>query len=263
MPRPARPWYRTYSEILDSSKAFALGRAQPDLYFDWTMLLALANVTRPRGYLPPDIADICFALRKSPQETAETLSALQLHKFIDVKGKKLYMHKWHEWNPDSDANLTPARTNRSHRNAVGTRNERATTAVGTPRERLDKEEEEDTDQDKERDKDEEQDAPARRNIFVLYDNFMGKPAITPTMKELLIEAEGTYAPECITHCFDLAAAASDGRRSWSFVESFLKRHLTEGCNGKPNSTQRLPAGRGGSANDSDAVLDSWDRVLQG
>ena len=90
--------------------------------------------------------------------------------------------------------------------------------------------------------------PTRRNIFVLYDNYMGKMAVTPTMREVLIQAEEDYPDECITHCFLTAARSSDGRRSWKYVESILKRHQAEGCN------ERKPVGR--NAAPAHAPLDS-------
>ena len=88
----------------------------------------------------------------------------------------------------------------------------------------------------------------RRNIFVLYDNYMGRPSVTPTMREVLIQAEEDYPDECITHCFLTAARSSDGRRSWKYVESILKRHQAEGCN------ERKPVGR--NAAPAHAPLDS-------
>jgi hypothetical protein len=78
----------------------------------------------------------------------------------------------------------------------------------------------------------------RHNICVLYDDYMGKPSITAMLKPQLLEAEDTYPPECITHCFEIAAASSDGRRSWNYVRSILERHAMEGCNERPKSSQR-------------------------
>ena len=72
----------------------------------------------------------------------------------------------------------------------------------------------------------------RRNIFVLYDNYMGRPSVTGMMRDVLVRAEEDYPDECIMHCFEVAAKASDGRRSWKYVESILKRHQAEGCDAR-------------------------------
>jgi uncharacterized protein YqcC (DUF446 family) len=143
MPRPARPWFRFYSEALSNAKVFALGTAQPTLFFQWVMLLNLANISNKRGFLPADISDIAFALRESPQKTAEILSELQRMEFIDLRGQRLYMHNWHKWNPDSDANLTKARGKRNER----TPKERAKNGERTGIERLERDREKDEERD--------------------------------------------------------------------------------------------------------------------
>src|SRR3990167_5250338 len=113
MPRPARPWFRFYSEALESRKVHALGREDPELYYSWSMLMCLANIQRPRGYLPRLMPDIAHSLRENDEKTAEIIGALRGRRFIDVRNKRLYMHDWHEWQPDSDANLTLGRATKN------------------------------------------------------------------------------------------------------------------------------------------------------
>lgn len=181
MPRPPRPWFRMWSEMLDNAKLHNLNAARPDLIYPWLSLLALANVTEPRGYLPKDVVKIAFALRESPQKTADILSDLQHHKLIDVKGGRLVMHKWHDWNPDSDANLTEGRAKRNERtpkergkNAVRTRNGTEQNAVRTPLERLEEEKEKDIEKDKEGEEETETRAPANPFAFTFAKRYAEK-----------------------------------------------------------------------------------------
>lgn len=227
MPRIARPWFRLYSSILDTRKVQNL---PGDLFKTWVNLLSIASQADPRGTLPR-IGDIAYRLRADIDTIMQQVEELRRRHLLDGDKHHLRIHDWPEWQPDSDANLTPGRRDK---NAERTRKERATPALRTHR------------VEKKRIGEEEEETRARvtrRNIFVLYDNYMGKPSVTATMRDLLIQAEEDYPGECITHCFLAAARSSDGRRSWKYVEAILKRHQAEGCSEQPRATNGATSGR--------------------
>lgn len=98
MPRVARPWFRFYSEALESLKVHEL----PDrLFKPWLLLLCLANVNRPRGTLP-SLPKIAFGLRVKEDRVAAILSALIDARLIDYDGTRYAMHDWDEWQAGRD-----------------------------------------------------------------------------------------------------------------------------------------------------------------
>lgn len=99
MPRPARPWFRSYSEALTSRKVQKL---KPNMFKHWMNLLWLANIQPKRGTLPP-LPDTAFALRMSEELTADIIEELVTLTFIDAVGDKFVMHDWDDWQYDSDA----------------------------------------------------------------------------------------------------------------------------------------------------------------
>ena len=99
MPRPARPWFRFYSEALESRKA---QRLKPALFKHWVNLLCLANISKPRGRLPC-LADIAYAFRPmSEPAVAAVLATFASLGFIDPEDDGFVMHDWDEWQKDSD-----------------------------------------------------------------------------------------------------------------------------------------------------------------
>lgn len=64
----------------------------------------------------------------------------------------------------------------------------------------------------------------RPNIFVLYENNIG--ALTPMVKEELIEAEATYPAQWIEDA--LREAVDLNKRSWRYVQRILERWSAEG-----------------------------------
>lgn len=246
MPRSPRPWFRFYSEATESLKVHDL----PDrLVKPWLFCLCLANVNKPRGRLP-STAKVAFSMRVKEEKAKALIAELVNRRFIHYDGAHYVMHEWDEFQADRDipAGKRGDKSRDSHANDAE-----------SPRESHDRvEEEKEKEVEKEKEREEDEEAPARRNIFVLYDNFMGKPALTQQMRELLIEADETYPPQCIEHCFQEAAASSDGRRSWAYVKKILERHEKDGCDDK---RQLQPAGRaarhhndGFDANDLDARI---------
>lgn len=216
-----------YSDLLDNEK---IDHLRVPLVKTWLKLLALANVNKPRGRLP-ELKRIAYRLRMSETQVSAAIAELKASGLIDKEGDTFAMHDWDDWQKDSDARATDGRQKRGDSAADAPHKGGASAAVAPPR--VDRERE----RDKEREVEVEEKPLTRRNIFVLYDNYMGRPSVTPMMRDILIQAEEDYPDECITHCFLAAGRASDGRRSWAYVESILKRHQAEGCN------ERKPMGR--------------------
>jgi hypothetical protein len=126
MPRPARPWFRFYSESIDNAKLQRLDGEHFKLYMN---LLCIANQATPRGQLPR-VADIAFRLRIDVQPLLKQMQELRRCKLLDGPWTAYRIHDWAEWQPDSDAFGTPGRKDR---HAVGTPLERGRNAVGTHR----------------------------------------------------------------------------------------------------------------------------------
>lgn len=211
-------WLRLYSEVLNDPKIQRLPIAER---WHWVELLCLANEREDRGSLP-SITDIAFALRISEPKAKAIISNLTKAGLVDEGAEQLRMHGWNKRQPTSD--------NAAERMA----NKRRTSSEHVPL-RLEKTREEENREEQE--EEEEENAPlSRRPIFVLYDSYMGKPSVTQAISEQLKAAEEEYPPECVEHCFAAAAASSDGRRSWSYVHSILKRHATEGCDERPKTS---------------------------
>lgn len=105
MPRQARPWFRMYSESLDNRKLQLL----PDhLFRAYINLLSLANRTIPRGYLPR-MEDVAYALRLNIDNATAYCIDLRRLGFLEGTKRGYQIHDWADWQPDSDANLTPGR----------------------------------------------------------------------------------------------------------------------------------------------------------
>src|SRR3990167_8637422 len=100
MPRPAKPWFRYYSEALESRKVQSL---PPALFKHWVNLLSLANVGKPRGHLPT-LEDIAFALRLKAPATQAVIDDLIERRFLDLKPDGLWAHDWPDWQKDRDVN---------------------------------------------------------------------------------------------------------------------------------------------------------------
>lgn len=77
----------------------------------------------------------------------------------------------------------------------------------------------------------------RRNIFVLYDMvFTG--GINGLLREELIALEEEHPADCIEHCFKAAAMANPRPRTLLWVKARLEAHRRDGCDGKPDRTDR-------------------------
>lgn len=242
MPRPARPWFRTYSETLENEKAHALGTERPDLFFRWCQLQCLANITQPRGYLPHDAIKIAFAMRVTIEESSQILTELKARRFLDLRGKRFYMHDWHEWNPDSDANLTKARATRNKR----TGKERAKNGERTHKERIDSDKEVEVDQEKDAEAETDRVKP-RLPLPKVFNNLTGR-AITPMEAELLKALEEEHPYDRIVYAIEQAAAA--GARNLAYIKKVCESQETNGDRHERPSTGtngRTPASVGATA----------------
>ncbi len=111
MPRPARPWFRVYSEALDNPK---LQRLNGNTFKAWFNVACLANVSEPRGTLPA-IKDIAFRLRLSDRQAQTMVRELVDARLLDETPSGYAMHDWdgpNGWQYESDARATEGRQKR-------------------------------------------------------------------------------------------------------------------------------------------------------
>ena len=226
MPRPSRPWFRFYSEALESRKAQSL---EPRLFKHWVNLLCLANITKPRGTLPT-LQNSAFALRLDTHETNDILQELKRQRFLDKVGNRYKMHDWPEWQFESDANLTPGRVNRAHNshggNTKGTPRERGRNAVGTPLRVADPDPDPDTEQIA---RDAIEFHPPRRGparaVVVGFEQSFGR-LLSPTELELIKALEEEHPNERIEYALREAAALN--KRSVRYVQRTCERMANDG-----------------------------------
>lgn len=255
MPRPPRPWFRFYSEILESRKAQALGRKNPMLFVHWVNLLSLANVTRPRGSLP-SAADMAYRLRVSEPEVDAILKTLRSMRFIDKHGSRLSMHDWDEWQYESDANQTPGRKTRAH----GTSKERGRNALNTPKERIEAEAEADTEAEKETEAEAD---TTRRPPLRLFEQCFGRllsPMEIEQGRALIEEHPQDRIEYAIRESSDL------NRRSMRYIQSICERIARGEPDDRPS--KRLQAtvranGRGTRNAPTTDITAEWERYAAG
>ena len=209
MPRQSRPWFRFYSEALSNHKLQSLPAYLFKTYFN---LLCVASENDPRGVLP-SIDVISFRLRLSRDETLKHLSELRQRRFIEGDRWHPQIHDWHDWQYDSDTYDTPGRRDRNH---VGTRKERATNAVGTPRSDKEKEEE------KDKEREETENAPAHPFAFAYARKYQerhsGRPP-PPTEHGAALALEREYGSDA---CLELA-----GDLDWQKHPNYMRPMLKE------------------------------------
>ena len=221
MPRTANPWLRLWSEGLDSKK---LSDLPPTFCKGWLQLLMLVNVSEPRGSLP-NVTEIAFRLRLKLPAAESLIAGLIKAELVDPPDAdgRMWMHKWDEWQRDSDVNLTPGRRDR---HAVGTPLERATPAVGPPSDRIDSDR--DKDKDKEEESEREQDARAPEHPFALAyathyaQNNAGRPPAPAKHAEALALEREYGADACIQVATDL-----DWRKPPGYMRPILQERRDE------------------------------------
>ena len=126
MPPTARPWFRFYSDALQSRKAQKL---KPNMFKHWVNLLCLANVQQSRGRLPC-LQDIAFAFRMTDEATQDVIEELVTLKFIDPEGDAFVMHDWDEWQKDRDVSPSLRGGKRDDNRANVTLTSRQSHAIG-------------------------------------------------------------------------------------------------------------------------------------
>lgn len=86
-----------------------------------------------------------------------------------------------------------------------------------------------------------------KNVFVIFDDYLGGGKITQTLRDILDAAEERYGLECIAHCCVEATKSSPTSRNWNFVESICQRHEREGCNAERRDRNNGAYSAGGPA----------------
>lgn len=232
MPRPPKPWFRFYSELLESRKAQALGMENPRLFFRWVNLLCLANVGKPRGYLP-EIEDISFALRCQIGEIERDLEELIGLHFVDMRkgGRtrhRYYMHDWEEWQKESDVRHSNAdeTTTKLQQNYGGSAPDKV--PFRTPRS--------DQRREKRGEAEEEEITRAPGEQSPEEDNSLGqfiretwgrKPTAYEVKRFEAMAEPDQYGEECVRHSIEAAAEANV--KTLRYTEGICRSHKELGC----------------------------------
>lgn len=226
MPRQARPWFRFYSAAVNNPKIQSLSG---DLFKLYVNCLALANEHDPRGFLPRP-GHIAFALRTDVQPLLDQLKELRRRSLLDGPWTAYRIHDWEEWNPDSDANLTPGRRGR---NADRTPLERATHADRTHRGDTDTEQIQKQKPEQKQTGPPPYTPPVRTSCYKGFQDLFGRP-ITPMEGELIRALEDEHPEDRIFYA--LEAAGASGVRNVKYVKAICEAQETAGDNrdaGKP------------------------------
>jgi hypothetical protein len=115
--------------MLDNLKVEALSDRQ---FRFWMKLLAVANVSRPRGSLPFP-AVIAFRTRTPLPTVIKLLGELGEAGLVSCGADGYAAHDWDEWQWESDARATDGRQRRGESAAVAPRIRRASAAKAPPR----------------------------------------------------------------------------------------------------------------------------------
>jgi hypothetical protein len=237
VPRPAKPWFRFYSEQLESRKAQALRHEDPVLYGYWINIICIANLQKTRGILPP-IDDIVFALRPDPAEDVKAaISNLTERHFLDKKGSRLAIHDWDDWQKDSDV--------RRSSSADETSTKRRQNYGASSRKRSPRSDEEEKQEKKRSEEIGPQNPLSLDGLVAEFATFGNTNMDTASLIE---EAVGDHSLELVQHAIK-QAKGSQARRpvSWNYVVRILEdpKHDYRGpANGvhhsEPDSADEIP-----------------------
>ena len=226
----AMKWFRFYTEALNSKKVQDL---TPVLFKFWVNLLALANNEAPRGSLPDD-AEVAFLLRLPPRRVVGWMAQLRERGLVDAESDTNVMHNWEKWQmPSDDAAERMAK-------------KRRTRSADVPNKfALDS----DTDTEAEEDTDSEAEAEQRNGcIFRLYEQEIG--AITPAIRDTLLDwDERIPSDQFAMYAFE--QAATNGARTWRYVETVLKRLEAESWPVEMSATKKADAAEPHALSDAD------------
>lgn len=219
MARPARPWFRFYSEVLESRK---VQRLKPPLFKHWVNLMALANIGTPRGSLP-SIEDIGYRLRLSDEQAQMAIEELVALRLIDSVDGGFVMHDWTEWQKDRDIPASNRQgfrdLNHANRDLPASKNAGATHALY-----IEGEVEEEEERDKEKEGDQE-----RERADGVAAAFARFGAVTAGTADALGYSVKDYGLDWVEAAVRSAAAGGfEGRPPWSYVESILERWKQQG-----------------------------------
>jgi DnaD/phage-associated family protein len=220
-----------YSEALDNPK---LQRLSGSAFKGWFNLACLANVSEPRGALPP-LPVIAFRLRLSERQAKALLEELVAARLVDVTGDGYALHHWDTWQYESDLRDTNGR-----RTADDTRRNEGETRVLSPPFRrrnggdsvvgsavtdTDTETDTETETETESETDQNQNqnqrfVPPPREVVVVFEQGFGR-LLTPTELELITALQEEHPRERIEYAVREAAALN--KRSVRYVQRICER----------------------------------------
>lgn len=232
MPPTARPWFRFYSDILDNLKAEKLNDRQ---FRRWIKLLALANVTVPRGQLPA-MEKIAFRLRVNEATVKTILEELVAMGFIDSKRGIYTLHDWREWQKDRDvtaskrdANVTPSSPD-SHANV---------TQHAPDRHAREEKSREERDQEKEKSR-------RDRDLNELASTFAKFGVCNERTADLVEDAYDIHGFEAVKSAISTAAGSNiQDEIGWNYVKGILEKphdERTHRNNGTPTPRRSTTEG---------------------
>lgn len=264
MPRAAKPWFRVYSDLLDNPK---IQRLKPPLFKQWVNLACLANMSTPRGCLPP-VKDIAFRLRMAEGLAAAVMAELVALRLVDVDGDMFVMHDWADWQYESDTRETEGRSAADEKTSTSKDRKRSAAkqptlrgdsaaippplrgdvaAVARHRAEADTEAEKDTEPEPEPDARARELAAAalenRHWVLKVYEDSIG--LVTPLIHERLIAVADGYPEGWVRDAF--AEAKERGGKSLRYVEAILARWQTQGRRDPKSNAQRAVESAPGSA----------------
>ena len=225
MARPARPWFRFYSEVLESRK---VQRLKPPLFKHWVNLMALANIGTPRGTLP-SVEDIGYRLRLSDEQAQNAIEELVALRLIDSVDGGFVMHDWPEWQKDRDIPASNRQgfrdLNHANRDLPASKNAGATHALYIEEE---VEEEEEGDKEKEGEVDGERRVPVPR----LFEQCFAR-LLSPMEREQIQALVEEHPYDRIDYAVREAAASN--ARSVRFIQRVCERLANDGNTNGANS----------------------------
>ena len=222
-------WFRFYHDARHDPK---VRRLSDRLYRHWVNILCIASANKPRGVLPSP-QDVADELRVSVSQASRVIDQLKEARLLDETRRGLSPHNWPARQPKSDDVVTRvSRYRERNRNVTGNNDvtplARASrpisssgssnpdTSTGTSTKNV---------QPSSRKERPTISNPALAQVSQMYEQEIG--ALTPLVRDWLLEAVEEYSIECLGHSF--AEAARYNKRSQAYVEKILKRHKAEGC----------------------------------
>lgn len=221
MPPIAKPWFRMYSDILDNEK---IDHLRVPLVKTWLKLLALANVNKPRGRLPP-LKRISYRLRLNESACAAAIAELMAVGLIDHEGDRLVMHDWDDWQKDSDARATDGRQKRGGYAADAPHISGASAADAPLMRRLEGEREKDREKDREKEGEQEREGEVIVPVVRAFERCFGR-LLSPMEIESIKALDEEHPRERIDYA--LRESAELGKRSVRYIQTICENQSRTG-----------------------------------